>query len=77
MQFVPVATNRTAQMKTLIEQHGRLPLSTLVGFLFAHKDFDLFGEESADGGSTTRSENFGFQHGASAEAYRQVLLGIP
>jgi hypothetical protein len=77
MQFISAASNYTAQMEALIEQHRRLSLSTLIGLVFAHKNFDLLGEESADGSSTTRGKDFGFQHGLSAETYGQVLLGIP
>jgi hypothetical protein len=68
MQVISGASDHTAQVKTLIEQDGRLSLSTLVGLLFPHKNFDLFGEEPADGSSTTGSEDFGFPHGLAAEA---------
>jgi hypothetical protein len=69
MQLISGISDHTAQMKTLIEQHGRLSLGTLIGFLFAYENFDLLGQEPADGSSATGSEDFGFPHGLPTEAY--------
>jgi hypothetical protein len=74
MQFVSSATNHTAHVKALIEQCRRLSLRTLISFLFAYQDFNLFGEETADGRGTAGSEDFGFPEGLPIETYGHVLL---
>jgi hypothetical protein len=74
MQVISGTSNHTAQMKTLIEQQHRLSLGTLIGFVVAHKNFNLLGEEPGDRSSPAGSEDFGFSHGLATEAYGQVLL---
>jgi hypothetical protein len=43
MQFVPVHSNYTTQMKALIEKRQRLPFRTFVCFIITYKELDFLG----------------------------------
>jgi hypothetical protein len=49
MEFVSTDLHCAAQVEASFEQGYRLPLSALVGFLFADQDLNLVGQKTADG----------------------------
>jgi hypothetical protein len=58
VKFVSIGSNRTANMEALIEHQHGLPLGTLVRrFLLPHKELNLLGKETADGGTAAGGEN--------------------
>ena len=57
MPFVSTGSNHAAHMKPLIEQRHGLTLRPPVRFFFAHKDLNLLGQKTTDGGSTAGGEN--------------------
>jgi hypothetical protein len=75
MQFVSTGSNLTAHMKPLIEQGHGLSLGALVGFFLPHEDFNLLGNETADGGSAARGEDFDLLKRLPGQAYCHVLFG--
>jgi hypothetical protein len=68
MQVVSRTSNHTAQMKALIEQCRGLSLRTLIRFFFPHENFNLLGEQTADGRSPPSSQDFGLPEGLPVEA---------
>src|SRR5207237_95134 len=75
MPLVPAGPNHAAQMEALIEQSRSLTLGKLVSFFFPNQDLDLLCQQTADGGSTTRSQNFGLAKRLLVQANCDILLG--
>src|ERR1700688_904912 len=76
MQFITAGSDYAAQVKTLIEQRHSLPLSAFVGFLLADEDLYLPGQQTADGGRTPGSKDFGHADGLPVETDGQILFSI-
>ena len=76
MQFVPADSNYTAQVKTLVEQRHRLPLSALVSLFFTYEELNLMSQQAADGGRTAGSDDLGLLNGLPVETDCQVLFSV-
>jgi hypothetical protein len=74
MQFVPVRSNYTPQMKGLIEKHQRLAFGTFVCFILTYKELDFLGQETADRSLTPSGENLGFFEHFPAQTYGYILF---
>jgi hypothetical protein len=49
MEFIAHDSDHPSQLKSLLEQSHSLSLGPFVGFFLAHENFDLMGQETADG----------------------------
>ena len=76
MQFVPADSNYAAQVKTLVEQRHRLPLSALVSLFFTYEELDLMSQQAADGGRTAGSDDLGLLYGFPVKTDCQVLFSV-
>ena len=76
MQFVPADSNYAAQVKTLVEQRHRLPLSALVCLFFTYKELNLMSQQAADGGRTAGSDDLGLLYGLPVQTDCQVLFSV-
>src|SRR6267378_7669262 len=76
MQFVPADSNYAAQVKTLVEQRHRLPLSALVSLFFTYEELNLMSQQAADGGRTASSDDLGLLNGLPVETDCQVLFSV-
>jgi hypothetical protein len=74
MQFVPVRSNYTTQMKAVIEKRQRLPFGTFVCFIVIYKEFDFLGQEPADRSLTPGGENLRFFEHSPAQTYGYILF---
>src|SRR5258706_9777165 len=76
MQFVPADSNYAAQVKTLVEQCHRLPLSALVSLFFTYEELNLMSQQAADGGRTAGSDDLGLLYGLPGQTDCQVLFSV-
>ena len=49
MEIISTNANNTSQVEALVEQGRCLPLGSLVGLFFAHKDLNLTRQQAANG----------------------------
>jgi hypothetical protein len=74
MQFVPVRSNYSTQMKAVIEKRQGLAFGPFVCFIVTYKEFDFLGQEPADRSLTPGGENLRFFEHSPAQTYGYILF---
>src|ERR1022692_73278 len=72
--LVPAGADRSAQIKTLIEQRYGLSLGALIDLFFSGQNLDLFGQQIADGIAGPRGQDFGLPKRLLSEAHGHISL---
>ena len=76
MEFIAGGANYAAQVKAAVQQGRGLALGAFVSFFFTDEEFNLTSEETADGGGTASSDDFGLLNGLAVEADGQILFFV-
>src|ERR1700704_396009 len=76
MQFVPADSNYAAQVKPLVKQFHRLPLSALVSLFFTYEELNLMSQQAADRGRTAGSDDLGLLYGLPVQTDCQILFFV-
>src|SRR5258708_4994079 len=61
-------------METVVEEGRGLTLGAFVGFFLAHEDFNLLGQQSANGGVAPGGDDLSFTNGLAVQADGDILL---
>src|ERR1700756_1984042 len=74
MPLVSADANHTTQMEPLVEQRRGLALSSFVSFFLSDQNLNLFGQETANRGTTAGSKNLCLANGLRGKTNCNILL---
>jgi hypothetical protein len=76
MELIAHDSDHPSQLKSLIEQGHSFSLGAFEGIFLAHENFDLMGQEAADGNWTPSGQDLGLLYRLSVKTDGKVLSSV-